>query len=50
MIRFRMKKCSVKGTFLGKDDRGWPWIVCGRLRNHMVLWQNMQGVGVDEGG
>ena len=50
MIRFRMKKCSVKGTFLGKDDRGWPWIVCGRLRNHMVLWQNVQGVGVDEGG
>ena len=50
MIRFRMKKCSVKGTFLGKDDRGWPWIVCGRLRNQMVLWQNVQGVGVDEGG
>ena len=38
MIRFRMEKCGVKGTFLGKDDTGWPWIVWGRLRNQTVLW------------
>lgn len=50
MTRFRMKTCSVEGTFLGKDVGGWPWIVWGRLRNQVALRQNTQGVGAGEGG
>lgn len=50
VTRFGLKKCSVKGTFLGTDSSEWAWTSWGRLRDQMFTRQNVRGVGVDGSG